>query len=402
MAAAMVDISGIYHSADYIPAHNKAFAPDGELDAGEFISAIDELRARDQWVGWKLVMKPGADKPTKPPVNPHNGRGASHSDSSTWGTYRQAEMSVRRYGLAGVGFVLSEDDDYTGVDLDHCRDARTGEIESWAHDIIALAETYCEISPSGTGVRMFARGKVEKTIKCDPAHVEIYRSQRYLTITGDHIEGTPADIREAPKTLAALIARVATMRPKQEEPVAQAKHNGQFNRSVNAKTSGSTRSASPSNFFRNVNDKAFANIESWVTALFPRARRQPGTGGWRVSSRDLGRRLQEDLSITSIGAVDFGVADMGDPNLGKRTAIDLVIEYGGAPDALEAARWLCEQMGVTPESLGWEDDSEAIEIGNKIVEGLIARSNERARIVVEGVTIDAETGGVIENAQISA
>jgi hypothetical protein len=42
-----------------------------------------------------------------------------------------------------------------------------------------------------------------------------------------------------------------------------------------------------------------ANIEGWARALFPRARFQPGTGAWRVSSEDLGRDLEEDISITT-------------------------------------------------------------------------------------------------------
>jgi hypothetical protein len=41
--------------------------------------------------------------------------------------------------------------------------------------------------------------------------------------------------------------------------------------------------------------------------------------GSRVSSRSLGRNLEEDISFTCDGMVDFGVADMGDSNLGKRT-----------------------------------------------------------------------------------
>ena len=312
--------------------------------------------------------------PTKPPVNPHNGRGASHSRPEDWSSYAQAAAAVRRYRLAGVGFVLSEDDGYTGVDLDKCRDAKTGQIEPWAQEIVNLAETYSEVSPSGTGIRMIARGKIESTIKCDPAHIELYRSQRYLTITGDHINGTPEDIRPAPKTLAALIARVEAIKPKREEPPAA---DPQPRQSGGAARPGSAPPSTGDSFFRAVNDKALASIESWVTDLFPRARRQPGTGGWRVSSRDLGRRLQEDLSIASTGAVDFGVADMGDAREGKRTAIDLVLEYGGAPDAIEAALWLCERMGVDPEALGWQDDAETIAIGDKIVEAIIARNAQR-------------------------
>lgn len=181
--------------------------------------ALKELQAIPQWVAWRLTERNG--KMTKPPVNPKIGGGASHSDPATWGTYAQARVFAMSRKMAGVGFVLSEDDAYTGVDLDKCRDAQTGIIEPWAAEIVAFAETYTEISPSGTGIRMIVRGKVEATVKCDPAHVEVYRSQRYLTITGDHVAGTPTSIEPAPRTLSALMARVEEHRPK-EEPIAPA------------------------------------------------------------------------------------------------------------------------------------------------------------------------------------
>ena len=77
-------------------------------------------------------------------------------------------------------------------------------------------------------------------------------------------------------------------------------------------------------------------LDAWVPALFPKAKRATN-GAWRVKSRDLGRDLEEDLSVAPTGIVDFGVADQGDPRQGKRTPIDLVMEHGGAPDARQAA-----------------------------------------------------------------
>jgi len=44
---------------------------------------------------------------------------------------------------------------------------------------------------------------------------------------------------------------------------------------------------------------------------------------------------------------------MGDANEGKRSPIDVVLEYGGAETAADAALWLCERLGVDPASLGW-------------------------------------------------
>jgi hypothetical protein len=42
-----------------------------------------------------------------------------------------------------------------GIDLDTCRDPKTGEIAPWAQEIIDRFQTYTEISPSQTGVKLF-------------------------------------------------------------------------------------------------------------------------------------------------------------------------------------------------------------------------------------------------------
>ncbi len=118
----------------------------------------------------------------------------------------------------------------------------------------------------------------------------------------------------------------------------------------------------PSDFFDRVKQAAMARLDAWVPALFPGAKHQPGTGAYRITSRQLGRDLEEDLSIAPNGIVDFGVADMGDPNAGKRTAIDVVMEYGGAPDARAACRWLCDQLAMDFDGLWQETHPEPAEV----------------------------------------
>lgn len=329
------------------------------------LPAMRELMERPQWVAWRLKDVTRADgtvKQTKPPVNPKIGGGASHSDPNTWGTYGQARVFAISRKMAGIGFVLTDDDGYTGIDLDKCRNPETGELDPWAAEIVALAETYTEISPSRTGIRMIARGKVEATVKCDPAHVEIYRSQRYLTITGNHVEGTPTSIEPAPKTLAALLARVAEHQPKDEPaapaPDAEPAKPARDLKFVRRERTAERRKppAAKGDFWKNLRD-ATMNDVTWFRDLFPAAKFQPGTGGWRVQSKYLGRNNEEDISITpgaaNGGIVDFGVHDMGDKKLGKRTAVDLVMEWGGAETPEAAARWLCDRIGLTMESLGW-------------------------------------------------
>jgi hypothetical protein len=92
-------------------------------------------------------------------------------------------------------------------------------------------------------------------------------------------------------------------------------------------------------------------------------RRQSPNGSWRASPEETGRagKYEEDLTIGvnletgKLGIVDWAVHDMGDSREGRRTPIDLVIEHGAAPDAVRASLWLCEELGISPESLGWRD-----------------------------------------------
>ena len=114
-------------------------------------------------------------------------------------------------------------------------------------------------------------------------------------------------------------------------------------------------------FWRNINALAMERLSSWVPVAFPKARFEKNTGAWRVTSRDLGRDLEEDLSISPKGIVDWGVHDIGDPKDGKRSPIGLLIEHGIARDAVEAAHWLCNRCAVKPTSLGWHEKSKAQE-----------------------------------------
>jgi hypothetical protein len=46
-----------------------------------------------------------------------------------------------------------------GVDLDSCRTPPTGEIEVWAQQVIDRFGSYAEVSPSGTGVKIFSQAE---------------------------------------------------------------------------------------------------------------------------------------------------------------------------------------------------------------------------------------------------
>jgi RecA-family ATPase len=144
----------------------------------------------------------------------------------------------------------------------------------------------------------------------------------------------PVVIEQAARTIIAeaeQLLRAAGGREKEKPRTERRKPNG----------------APGGDFFAQVNRAALINVAAWVRALFPRARFEPGTGAWRISSKDLGRDLEEDISIHPGGIRDFGEEK-------PLSAIDLVMRHNrGTQTPLEAALWLCERLRIDPLSLGY-------------------------------------------------
>ncbi len=182
-----------------------------------------ELDPLCQWVMWKLETVKG--KLTKPPYSVHTGEKASSIDPKTWATFTDAMKRYEHGGYAGIGFVLTTDDPYVGIDLDHCRDPETEITDDYAMSIVEKMDSYTEVSPSGTGLHIFVRGALpDRGRKKGP--IEMYDSERYLTVTGDHLAGTPMTIEERGAELADLHREVfATSATVAEVPDEQPKPN---------------------------------------------------------------------------------------------------------------------------------------------------------------------------------
>jgi hypothetical protein len=314
-------------------------------------AAFDKLKQRRQWVSWKYeerTKENGETYQTKAPVSPNGNYNSSVNRPRGWGTYDAAVQNTLRHGHAGVGYVLIKDDDISGFDLDDVRDPVTGAFLDWVQEAIDLGETYAEISPSGRGVRMFWEGKIGKAIANEASQVEIYSIGRYLTVTGHHVAGAPDRIGPAPKTLELLKARVEKFAA-EEKAAKKAKQDAEraAKRPGGERTSyhGEGKQTGTSPFWRSVKDAALANLDAWVPAIFPEASYQPGTGAYRIKSSQLGRNLQEDLAIHPGGITDWGTRE-------TLTAIDLVMWRNGGTDK-DAAFWLCDRLGRSPDSFGW-------------------------------------------------
>ncbi len=162
-----------------------------------------ELRPHPNFVLWREETRNG--KLTKIPVNAHTGENAAVDRPETWATFAiaLAALTQNGTGLKGMGFVLTKSGPYTVIDLDHCRDPETGIIEPWAQKVIDRLVSYTEISPSGTGVHIWVKGKLPSGRR-RKGNFEAYDSDRYLTLTGNLLEGSPLTIEVCQGQLEAL------------------------------------------------------------------------------------------------------------------------------------------------------------------------------------------------------
>ena len=169
-----------------------------------------ELKSLRSWVLWKTIVRDGS--PTKLPFQV-SGAPAKSNDATTWNTFESACKACSEGGYSGLGFVFSTADSFCGIDLDGCRDAETGTYSDWAKTILARFNSYSEISPSRTGVKIFVRGSspwgagkkfpvVGADMSCgkEPA-IEVYDSGRYFAVTGLRIGNLSQSVEERQEAL---------------------------------------------------------------------------------------------------------------------------------------------------------------------------------------------------------
>lgn len=147
-----------------------------------------ELTALRCWLPFKYKPKPNG-KLGKPPVNPRTGQFSGWSNPDVWLTFDEAKDFAEANGLPGVGVVLSPSEPLAGIDLDECRDPATGELTELAMGIVREADSYTEVSPSGTGIRIFLHGGFGGFAGKDhKLGIELSEDAGFLTATGNHLD----------------------------------------------------------------------------------------------------------------------------------------------------------------------------------------------------------------------
>jgi hypothetical protein len=159
--------------------------------------ALAHLTSQKRWVVWRWELrkkKNGEQAWTKPPYQCSNPKAAAKSnDPSTWGSYESAIAAVTAGQGDGIGFML-KDSEVAAADLDHVRDAQTGELIGWAKGMCHEAERrglYVEVTVSGRGLRLIglsSGGELHRKFTFNRktgAGIELYRNcARYITISG--------------------------------------------------------------------------------------------------------------------------------------------------------------------------------------------------------------------------
>ena len=150
-----------------------------------------ELKRIPRWVLWRLVevgdenTKRWSKLPTQA-----NSQPASSTNPDTWADFLTVqhayEANPNRFD--GVGFVFSDEDNLIGVDLDDCYD--DGFTNAAMQHLAQSIDGYMEVSPSGTGVKIFTRAQLANAHVDHTKGLEVYPRGRYFTVTGHAISGS--------------------------------------------------------------------------------------------------------------------------------------------------------------------------------------------------------------------
>jgi hypothetical protein len=151
-----------------------------------------ELKVLPQW------CIAGSDRS---PINPKTGKAARVNDPNTWGTFEDAA----KWGKP-LGFIFAKTDPFVVIDLDDKEYDPCPPEEKEVHKkIVTSFASYAEISTSGRGYHIIARGKLPGGGR-HRGRVEIYDSGRFMILTGNVIWNKP--IVENQSMIDALISEM--------------------------------------------------------------------------------------------------------------------------------------------------------------------------------------------------
>lgn len=174
----------------------------------------EELKELPQWVLWRAEWDNKKQEYKKVPYS-YAGYKASSTNSDTWTVFDAIyNIYEQNNSYDGIGFMLSNNDNYAVLDIDNAID-ENGQINSdLALEMTEL--TYCETSPSRTGLHCFFKGELpeQRKKKRTDLDIELYNNVRFITVTGEAIG--QSEIYEDQEVLNNLVERYFKVEPKLE------------------------------------------------------------------------------------------------------------------------------------------------------------------------------------------
>lgn len=174
-----------------------------------------ELLARERWFVWALDND--RKIPRAPWANPsHIEKYVSWKDEDeVWTDFETADEwvdKVSQFGHASCipAYESNSVERLIFFDFDNARDPESGSIHPHAWKLIQGQGLHAAISTSGTGIHGFGWGSLPEGYKVsfehdldpwthgdqfdEPASMEVYAADRFMALTGEHIEGTPVSV----------------------------------------------------------------------------------------------------------------------------------------------------------------------------------------------------------------
>jgi len=166
-----------------------------------------ELKRLTQWVIWQSFKEKRDGKFDKVPIDPDIGHKIDWRDAKNHLSFDQAVNFYKKGIGDGIGIVLNgkpikinkeaKSAYLVGVDIDG---VKTPELREKAKQIVSKIDSYAEISPSGSGIRIFAFCNT-LTKNGRGTGGELYSDARFLTVTG---RGAARSIKEASEEIKTL------------------------------------------------------------------------------------------------------------------------------------------------------------------------------------------------------
>lgn len=214
----------------------------------------DALNAARQWCAWREEQRKG--KLTKVPYSsPHDM--ARSDDPATWLTRARAEAVaadlLKGGRKGGVGMFLGGEADlrFGGIDLDSCL-GLLGDLEPWAAAVLERFSSYAEVSPSGTGVKVFFRYRAADLeplraimgtkwgcnfSRGEHTEIGLFLGHKYFTVTGQRLDSAPVTIQTVDRAALEWLITDAGPRFKGDAPATAPKDESRSGRAFGMRAS---------------------------------------------------------------------------------------------------------------------------------------------------------------------